>query len=119
MPALQQNIVPPQQTATSHYEYEFTVKHHTPQNTRAAQWDPNLTLQQEFSVFDLADEHTLADQAGNLYGILRLAKSKLIKLGTASQCVAKFWLPNSGNAWHGFPAWPLGGPIGDNLNIRR
>ena len=50
-------------------QYEFTTKHHGG-NKAAARWLPDLSLDEEFSVFDLADFRELADEDGALYGLL-------------------------------------------------
>jgi hypothetical protein len=64
---------------------------------------------EEFAVFDGADESELADEDGNLYGILREGGEGLRYLGTWQQQIAEFPFAREGNPWHGYPLWPLKG----------
>jgi len=99
-------------TARSAYRYQFTPKHHGA-DQNAAQWLPDLSLEQEFSIFDEADQHELCDEDGNLYGVLRTANGDLEYIGVWDEQVAEFPVARTGTAWHGYPVYPLAeiGPV--------
>src|SRR5882724_11126823 len=101
MPTLTAVQLHGQTTATNHLQYQFTPKHHG-QGGDAAQWLPDLTLVEEFSIFDLADLHRFADEDGNRYGIL-LDGAVIRDLGTWTQQMAKFPFAREGEPWHGYP----------------
>src|SRR6266851_1964149 len=88
--------------------YQFTPKHHGgPGHQGQAQWLPKLTLEEEFSVFDSAVEHDLSDEDGRLYGILKTREIGVQFLGTRDEQVAEFPVAREGEAWHGYPGYPL------------
>ncbi|OYV87281.1 MAG: hypothetical protein B7Z73_10345 [Planctomycetia bacterium 21-64-5] len=97
----------PTVTVRSNFRYQFTPKHHG-QDPDAAQWLPGLTLDEEFEVFNTADEHVLTDDRRWLYGIRRSGDT-LQDLGTWSQQVAAFPAARSGELWHGYPIWAVNG----------
>jgi hypothetical protein len=106
MPTLAEIVVHEQSTGRSSYRYQFTPKHHGA-DAGAAQWQPNLSLEEEFAVFDTADGSELSDEDGNLYGVQRETDEALRFLGTWNQQVAEFPLAREGEAWHGYPLYPL------------
>ena len=106
MPTLATVVVHGAVTARNNYQYQFTPKHHGT-DKKAAQWQPSLTLDEEFAVFNEADQHNLADAVGNLYGTERIGTDDLRILGTRGEQVAKFPVTAHNQAWHGYPAWPL------------
>ena len=55
-------------TQLNELSYCFTPKHHGGRDSRNATWLPELSRAEEFMVFDMADNHQLADASGNLYG---------------------------------------------------
>jgi hypothetical protein len=93
-------------TGRSGYRYQFTPKHHGA-DPNAAQWLPSLTLAEEFAVFDTADQHELLDEAGNLYGVQPDGEGGLVYLGTWNQQMAEFPVAREGEAWHGYPLYPV------------
>jgi hypothetical protein len=105
MPTLAEVIVHGRETTRSGYRYQFTPKHHG-QHPSAAQWLPALTLDEEFAIFDTADEHELSDEEGNLYGGQREGDS-LRYIGTWHEQVAEFPFAREGEPWHGYPVYPL------------
>jgi hypothetical protein len=111
MPTLATVVVHETLTERSRYQYQFTPKHHGA-DPGAAQWLPELTLDEEFAVFNTADLHAVADEDGRLYGIQRLADGSLRDLGTWNEQVAEFPVASEGTAWHGYPVWAIspGGP---------
>ncbi len=115
MPTLATVVVHRAVTTRSKYQYQFTPKHHGA-DKKAAQWQPSLTLDEEFAVFDMADEHNLVDANGNLYGAAKIGTDELRILGTRGEQVAKFPVAAQNQAWHGYPAWPLatGNHVGDD-----
>lgn len=88
--------------------YQFTPKHHGGKDNKGqAQWLPSLTFEEEFSIFDHADKHDLSDDSGRLYGILRQPEEDVRILGTRDEQVAEFPVARKGEAWHGYPVYPL------------
>jgi hypothetical protein len=106
MPTLTAVVEHYQVSGRSGYRYQFTPKHHGA-DKRAAQWLPTLSLEEEFAVFNAADKHELRDDEGRLYGVEKLGKDGLRDLGTLGQQVAEFPCARAGDAWHGYPLWPL------------
>jgi len=70
-----------------------------------SQWLPELLPEQEFNIFNIADNHELKDTNDNLYGIL-VSGSRIIEIGTCDQQVARFW-HESDWPWHGHPICPI------------
>lgn len=110
------NVVLEGRTARRHLAYMLTAKHHDGKDRDAARWLPELTTAEEFLVFDLADYHEIADEDGNIYGVLRSPPTalddvslpdKLRRIGTYGQQIAKFWAEGPEKPWHGFPLWSL------------
>ncbi len=85
--------------------YCFAIKHHG-FDGNAAQWVPDLSREDEFSIFDEADWLEITDEDGNLYGLRRDEGLEMLDLGTRGEQIAKFW-ENGDQPWHGFPSWPL------------
>lgn len=106
MPTLPTVEIHAEVTRRSRYRYQFTPKHHGA-DRNAAQWLPGLSLAQEFSVFDLADEHELSDDRGRLYGLLMTADAGVQFIGTRNEQVAEFPVAREGEPWHGYPVYPL------------
>jgi hypothetical protein len=106
MPTLANVVVHGQVTGRSSYRYQFTPKHHGA-DPNAAQWLPSLSLEEEFAVFNGADEHELSDGEGNLYGVRRDDEGELLYVGTWNQQVAEFPVSRAEEAWHGYPLYPL------------
>ena len=106
MPTLATVVVHGTLTARSHYRYQFTPKHHGA-DQQAAQWLPALTLEEEFAVFDDADEHDLTDDAGELYGLRRDGEGGLLPVGVWDEQIAEFPFAGDGQAWRGYPGYPL------------
>lgn len=106
MPTLATDELHPTRTEQNDYSYWFTTKHHGGDRT-AAQWLPSLSLDEEFAIFNEADEHGLADEDGNLYGIRRDNEGDVLYIGTLKQQVAEFPHARQGEAWHGYPHYPL------------
>jgi hypothetical protein len=107
-PSGQTNPVHPVATRRSGYHYLFSDKHHGGGTAGDSCWSPDLSGDEEFSIFDDADWHELSDDRGWLYGILRLDAEHLRYLGTWGQQLAAFPLASPGSPWHGYPLWPLG-----------
>jgi hypothetical protein len=106
MPTLTEVVVHNRRTGRSEHQYQFTPKHHGADNT-AAQWLPELSLDEEFAIFDTADEHDLSDDDGRLYGVQRDEEDSLRYIGIWHEQVAEFPLAREGEAWHGYPLYPL------------
>lgn len=83
--------------------YLFTKKHH---GGVGSQWHPDLTKEEEFSVFCVADENEIADSRKWLFGML-MTSGKLKCVGTQKQSVAGFPFTRGKQPWHGFPLYPL------------
>jgi len=106
MPTLTMLVVHVEPTQRNRYQYQFTPKHHGT-DVDAAQWLPELSLEEEFVVFDTADQHELTDEVGNLYGVQTLPEGGLRIIGTWHQQLAEFPLARADEAWHGYPLYPL------------
>lgn len=99
-------------TRRSRYRYFVYDKHHGRGGPKASQWALDVSEDEEFGIFDQADDRNLSDDRGNLYGI-RLGpepEHQILSLGTLGQQIAKF--EDSGPHWHGYPL----GPLEDNLD---
>jgi hypothetical protein len=77
MPTLTEVVVHGRRTTRREYQYQFTPKHHGA-NASAAQWLPELSLDEEFDIFDAADEHDLSDDDGRLYGVQGEGRRELL-----------------------------------------
>ena len=99
----------PEPTRRSGYRYFFYSKHHGAASSSDARWLESVSQAEEFSVFDEADFHNIADARGWLYGVLRAAEDDLRDLGTWQQQVAEFPQAKAGVAWHGYPVWAVNG----------
>jgi hypothetical protein len=108
MPTLPADVEHAATTARSGFRYRFTTKHHGG-DPKASQWRAALTLDEEFSVFDGADQHELADEDGKLYGVLRDADGDLEYIGVWDEQIAEFPVTSPPAAWHGYPVYPLVG----------
>lgn len=97
----------PVATRRSGYRYFFYDKHHGKGAPDAARWQPDLTQDEEFEVFDEADAHDLSDERRWLYGIGFSVNGEVRQLGTWGQQVAEFPFARAAAAWHGYPLWPL------------
>ena len=98
----------PRRSERSHHQYFFYDKHHKAGYSEDAQWLPEMTHDEEFAVFDLADLHEISNEKGNLYGLhLSPERRKILMLGTREEQVAEFPLPQGDHPWHGYPAWPI------------
>lgn len=113
MPTLSEIAVHDQRTQRSAYQYQFTPKHHGAV-AGTAQWLPELTLAEEFAVFDTADLHELSDDDGNLYGLARTEDGGLRYLGTWNQQLAEFPVAREGEPWHGYPLYPVNDDAPEN-----
>jgi len=106
MPTLTAFVVHDDVTRRNLYRYQFTPKHHGADAT-AAQWLPSMSLEEEFAIFDAADEHELFDEDGRLYGVQPDGDDGLGPIGTRNEQVAEFPVASAGEAWHGYPLYPL------------
>lgn len=106
MPTLPNVEIYDEVTKRNGHRYQFTPKHHGADKS-AAQWLPGLSLTQEFSVFDLADEHELSDDRGRLYGLLMTADAGVQFIGTRNEQIAEFPVARQDEPWHGYPVYPL------------
>jgi hypothetical protein len=100
----------PVPTGRNGFHYFFYDKHHGRGGPEAARWALDLSENEEFGIFDQADDLELSDDRGSLYGIRLGPEGQVIALGTLRQQIAKF--TDSGPHWHGFPL----GPLDRNLN---
>lgn len=95
------------QTQKSKYRYIFSSKHHGGGSATDACWAKDIRRDDEFSVFDAADLHSISDDRGWLYGVLPGAEEKLRDLGTWQQQIAEFPAANANVPWHGYPLWAV------------
>jgi hypothetical protein len=97
----------PPRTIRSRYEYFFYEKHHKGGYSEDGQWLPGMSQQEEFAVFDLADQHDLSNTKGDLFGLHLSQAREVLELGMRGEQVAKFPVTEEGHPWHGYPAWPI------------
>jgi hypothetical protein len=112
------------QTARRGLSYVFTPKHHGASQNNAC-WLTDLSLDEEFAIFDRADgivvqnpdedNRQVADENGNLYGYAPLPDGSLRVIGTWHQQLAEFPVQEVG-AWHGYPIWPINSDAPQNLH---
>jgi hypothetical protein len=95
----------PAVTRNHSYSYVFTAKHHGGGSAGDARWA--ISMDEEFSVFNRADEDDIFDDDGRYYGVLRDADGELRDLGTWEQQMAEFPKTNQGIPWHGYPIWAV------------
>jgi hypothetical protein len=109
MPTVTEVLVHGERTRRSQHQYQFIPKHHGGPGAGhgVAQWLTEVSLDEEFAIFNAADEHDLSDDDGNLYGVERDGPDRLRKIGVWSEQVAKFPVTRQGEAWHGYPVYPL------------
>lgn len=109
MPTVTEVVVHGERTRRGGYGYQFTPKHHggPGAGSDAARWLASVTLDEEFAIFDAADEHELSDEDGNLYGVERDSLDSLRHIGAWNEQVAIFPFAREGEAWHGYPVYPL------------
>jgi hypothetical protein len=102
-------LVHGERTKRGGYQYQFTPKHHGgPGSGRhVAQWLTSVSLDEEFAIFDAADEHELSDEDGHLYGVEGKGPQSLRHIGAWKEQVAIFPFARDGEAWHGYPVYPL------------
>jgi hypothetical protein len=97
----------PVPTQRNGYRYLFHVKHHGG-DVRAARWLPSLSHDEEFAVFDGADQNEVSDERGFLYGVgARDEDGGLSFLGTWQQQIAEFPRARPDETWHGYPLYAL------------
>ncbi|WP_165075249.1 hypothetical protein [Paludisphaera rhizosphaerae] len=97
----------PVRTRRRRLRYFFYVKHHQAGRSQHAQWARDLSREDEFNVFDVADFHDLSDHKGDLYGVRRLEDGRFAVIGTREEQVAEFPVTPLNQAWHGYPCWPI------------
>jgi hypothetical protein len=105
-------------TRRSGHRFFFYTKRHGGDH-RAAQWDSDLSREEEFGIFDLADLHDLSDDRGWLYGVGREADGALRMLGTWGQQIAEFPYAREGEPWYGYPLYTLNENAPDNRRAER
>lgn len=86
-------------------QYQFTPKHHGHDLTASRWMLP--TRNHEFGVFDSADLHRITDDHGNLYGVAFAADGSVAVLGSYNEQLAEFPVQRAGEAWHGYPIYPV------------
>jgi hypothetical protein len=107
MSAATEDIEHPTRTQRRRFRYLFTAKHHGG-DKGAAMWLPEINQETEFSIFDRADLHEIADEREWLYGVLLDERGRLRNIGTWDEQVAEFQRPaTDGEPWHGYPQWPV------------
>ena len=65
-----------------------------------------VCLQNSPSSFNTADVHELSDDDGRLYGVQPDGEA-LLHIGKWDEQLAEFPYAQEGEAWHGYPAYPL------------
>jgi hypothetical protein len=97
----------PQLTNPRSYRYFFHPKHHGGGSPTDARWKPDITQNEEFTIFEIAVRLDLSDESCNLYNVRKAANQTILELGIFHEQIARFWKPSAGEAWHGHPLWPV------------
>ena len=105
----------PERTRRRNLQYQFTPKHHGGDRD-AARWRPDLTDDEEFSVFDLGDYNDISDTSDYLFGILPGSDGDLRIIGYWNEQIGEFPFARANQPWHGYPCWPL---LGDTAPTNR
>lgn len=92
-------------TANGELRYKWTHKHHGGGKSDDSRWAEDLSIHEEFGVFDEAVGRAVAVK-GHFYGVMRQGK-RLRTLGTWDQQVAKFPRTLPPHPWHGYPVYPV------------
>lgn len=87
--------------------YKFTEKHHKPGKSNDAQWLDELSRDDEFQVFNRADEKDICNDKGDLFGMRLDTNGTVSILGSRKEQIAKFPFAREGETWHGYPLWPI------------
>ncbi|MEX2188144.1 MAG: hypothetical protein WD875_15160 [Pirellulales bacterium] len=85
----------------------FHPKHHVGGLRTIAQWARGISRNEEFGIFDTADRLEVADEAGNLFGVLRGENGRICTLGAWDEQIAFFPCTPANEAWHGYPLFPV------------
>lgn len=91
-------------TARSGLTYCFTPKHRGAGSTGDARWRPDLSREEEFGVFEIADDN------GNLYGLYLVKEGgrwQILGLGIRGELIARFWHEAPAVPWHDHLLWPI------------
>ena len=105
-------------TRRNGYRYLFSVKHHGGGSRDDSQWMQNLSREQEFTVFDVADCFEVKDEDGWLFGVWS-EDGKLQDLGTWGQQIAAFPSARKGVPWHGYPIWAVSQDAPENRSTQK
>jgi hypothetical protein len=101
------DLVHPVTTPKRRFNFVFTAKHHGGGKVDDARWSAEVTMIEEFGVFDEADFCDIFDKDRRLYGVLRATDGSLRDLGTWKQQMAEFPEADQGVPWHGYPIWAV------------
>lgn len=97
----------PHLTAPHGYRYYFHPKHHGAGSYIDACWHPDITRQEEFTIFELSAQLDLSDSRGNLCNVSKATDGSIRELGIFHEQLARFWKPIASEPWHGHPLWPV------------
>jgi hypothetical protein len=100
------------------HKYYFSAKHHGAGSATDARWHPDITRQEEFSIFQLAARLGLRDSQGNLYNVMRRADGGIRELGVCYEQLARFWKPVASERWQGHPLCPVVTESGTNRGMQ-
>lgn len=99
--------VHPVRTNRRGLSYKFTCKHHKKGESNDAQWLDGLSREDEFQVFNRADEKDISNDNGDLFGMHLDTYGTVLPLGSRKEKIAKFPFAREGETWHGYPLWPI------------
>jgi hypothetical protein len=97
----------PHSTARNKYRYYYHPKHHGGGGPTDSRWCPDVSQQEEFTIFELADTLDLSDERNNLFNVRKSDDGKIHELGVFHEQIARFWGPSGNDLWHGHPLWPV------------
>lgn len=89
------------------YTYYFHPKHRGNGSPHDSRWKLEVTLREEFGIFESAVGLDLSDESGHLYNVRKDVGGSILELGVFHEQIARFWKPRGDHAWHGHPLWPV------------
>ena len=79
----------PEVTNPKGYRYYFHPKHHRASNATGSRWKPDVSRQEEFTIFEVAVHLDLADEDGDLYNVRKSEDGAILELGVFQEQIAQ------------------------------
>jgi hypothetical protein len=85
----------------------YSLTHRDQRTTEDFRWSADVSADDEVAVFLTSRSRDMADDEGNVYGVLRTADGQVRSLGVWNQQVAVFSHTSAAGPWSGHPLLPL------------